>query len=404
MDGKKWDLAALAFIPLIMTLGNSMLIPVLPLIEKKINITGFQSSLLISIYSIVSIGLIPIAGFLSDRYGRKKIILPSLFLTGLGGLISGIAAWKMEDPYNVILLGRMIQGVGSSGAFPVVIPTVGDLFAKDSDISKGLGVIETSNTFGKVLSPILGSFLATLIWFAPFLFIPLLSVTAMLMVGMLVKLPANNQTNKMSFKKFWHQIGSILQQKGRWLYAIFFLGWVGMFVYFGILIYFTTVLENKFGIEALTRGFIIAIPLLGLCITSFLVGEKMGKQKKLMKWIAFGGTMLTSGAMLVAAWQWKSLIVLITIFIFAGIGIGALLPSLDAMITEGIEKEHRGTVTSLYSSMRLLGVALGSSFAALMLETSVKALFVILLAVGLVAGTVILGAIKPKDDMQAAKT
>jgi ACDE family multidrug resistance protein len=56
MDGKKWDLAALAFIPLIMTLGNSMLIPVLPLIEKKINITGFQSSLLISIYSIVSIG------------------------------------------------------------------------------------------------------------------------------------------------------------------------------------------------------------------------------------------------------------------------------------------------------------------------------------------------------------
>ena len=70
--GKKRDLLALASVPLMMTLGNSMLVPVLPTIEKEIGISPLASSMIISIYSIVSIIFIPIAGFLSDRFGRKR--------------------------------------------------------------------------------------------------------------------------------------------------------------------------------------------------------------------------------------------------------------------------------------------------------------------------------------------
>ncbi len=98
MEGKKKDLFALASIPLMMTLGNSMLIPVLPIIEKEINITSFQSSLIITVYSVVAIILIPLAGYLSDKIGRKKVIIPSLLLTGIGGLIAAFAAWSMDEP------------------------------------------------------------------------------------------------------------------------------------------------------------------------------------------------------------------------------------------------------------------------------------------------------------------
>ena len=45
-----------------------------------------------------------------------------------------------------------------------------------------------------------------------------------------------------------------------------------------------------------------------------------------------------------------------------GVGIGIVLPALDALITEGIEKEQCGTITSFYSSMRFIGVALGPQF------------------------------------------
>lgn len=77
MEKKKWDLVAIASIPLIMTLGNSMLIPILPLISQKLGVNSFKVSMLITVYAIVAILLIPIAGYLSDRFGRKKVIIPS---------------------------------------------------------------------------------------------------------------------------------------------------------------------------------------------------------------------------------------------------------------------------------------------------------------------------------------
>ncbi len=71
-----------------MTLGNSMLIPILPTIEKKLHISSFQVSMIITIYSIVAILLIPIAGYLSDRWGRKMVMVPSLLIAAIGGAIT----------------------------------------------------------------------------------------------------------------------------------------------------------------------------------------------------------------------------------------------------------------------------------------------------------------------------
>lgn len=65
-------LAAVAAVPLVMTLGNSMLIPVIPIIERQLYLSPLQASLIITVYSITAVPLIPIAGFLSDRIGRKR--------------------------------------------------------------------------------------------------------------------------------------------------------------------------------------------------------------------------------------------------------------------------------------------------------------------------------------------
>src|SRR5690625_3423558 len=129
-EKRRWAIISLASIPLIMTLGNSMLIPILPMLEKELDITKFQTSLIITLYSIVAIFLIPIAGYLSDQFGRKKVIIPSLIITGIGGTVAGIASWKMTDPFIMILIGRILQGVGASGAMPIVLPMVGDIFQK----------------------------------------------------------------------------------------------------------------------------------------------------------------------------------------------------------------------------------------------------------------------------------
>lgn len=130
-QNKKWAILSMASIPLIMTLGNSMFIPVLTEMKKQLNISSFQSSMIITVYSIVAIILIPIAGYISDHIGRKKVIIPSLIITAIGGFISGWAAWKMNDAYWMILLGRSLQGVGAAGGAPIVMPLVGDMFKNE---------------------------------------------------------------------------------------------------------------------------------------------------------------------------------------------------------------------------------------------------------------------------------
>jgi MFS transporter, ACDE family, multidrug resistance protein len=396
-DKKKWDLISLASIPLVMTLGNSMLIPVLPLIEKKLGITSFEVSMIITVYSIAAILLIPIAGYLSDRYGRKKVIIPSLFIAGAGGLVTGWASWSLEDPYSIILIGRVLQGIGSSGAAPVVLPLVGDLFKSDKDVSAGLGLIETSNTIGKVLSPILGALLASFLWYLPFLAIPVFSLISILLVIFLVESPEKNEKPQ-TFSCFLSCLKNIFHKDGKWLTAIFAIGGVIMFVLFGILFYLAGFLEKEFQIVGVKKGVIIAIPLVALSLTSYLAGKRIGENKTTMKWCIFAGLSLLAAATIGVSFTERLWFMLLILFV-AGVGIGMSLPCLDALITEGVKKEERGTITSLYSSTRFLGVAAGPPVYAILMKQSHEIVFYTSAAVAVAAVLLCFVSIKPESDV-----
>ncbi len=390
---QKWAILSLSSIPLVMTLGNSMLIPVLPAMEKKLSITPFQTSMIITVYSIVAIFLIPVAGYLSDHIGRKKVIIPSLIITALGGAISAWASWKADDAYWIILAGRALQGVGAAGAAPIVLPLVGDMFKSDHDVSSTLGVIETSNTFGKVLSPVLGAFLAGIVWFLPFFLIPVFCAISILMMGLLVKCPKSEE-KPIPFKTFFANIKDTFTKKGRWLNAIFFIGGILMFVLFGVLFYLSEVFEKELGIKDLKKGLFLALPLGALCLSSYITGKVIKKNKVLMKWLILAG-ILMAGASIAVLYFSVKLWFLLTMFTICGVGIGVCLPSLDALITEGIDKKERGTITSIYSSMRFIGVAAGPPLVALLLKKSDVWIFVLLSGACVLSALVALLKIRP---------
>jgi ACDE family multidrug resistance protein len=396
-ENKKWDLISIASIPLVMTLGNSMLIPILPAIRSKLGVTSLQVSLLITIYSAVAIILIPVAGYFSDRLGRKKIIIPSLLITGVGGLISGLAAWWMDHSYMVILLGRVLQGIGASGAFPIALPLVGDIFKKENEISSSLGVVETANTFGKVLSPIIGSALAMVVWFLPFLVIPAFCLISVLLVAFLVKSPPQKTEEKTPFTQFLRRIKQIFVDNGNWLYAIFTIGCICMLVIFSTLFYLSDMLEDNYQIVGILKGCILAIPLTFLCLASYLTGKWVGRNKSLMKWLTFTG-MAVGAVCLLLSGIVQSIILLITWVSLAGTGIGIALPCMDAMITDGIEKQHRGTITSIYSSMRFIGVAIGPPLASFLVTVSPLILFYSISALCGIAAILAIFAIKPTEE------
>lgn len=352
----KMALISIASIPLVMTLGNSMLIPVLPIIEKELHISSLQVSMMITCYSIASILLIPIAGFLSDKYGRKKIILPSLVIVMLGGLISGIASSKMNDPYITIIMGRLLQGIGAAGAFPIVLPLVGDLYKKDEEASVALGIIETSNTFGKVLSPIFGALLASFVWFLPFYVISILSAISFLLICFFVKITKKPKSVKV--KTFLVNTKQIFKEEGRWLYTLFLVGGYVMFILFAIQVFLSNSLESDFDLFGVKKGLVLAIPLLLLCIASLVSSKVIKGSKLMMKVVILLGLTLQAISLLFFQ-KFSSIFLLVLLTSINGIAIGIVLPSLDALITENIEKSQRGMITSFFSSARFIGVALG---------------------------------------------
>ncbi|WP_258870990.1 MFS transporter, partial [Halobacillus trueperi] len=276
----------MASIPLVMTLGNSMLIPVLPIFEKKVGITSFQSSTIITSYSIAAIILIPVAGYLSDRFGRKLIILPSLVLAFIGGLVAGFSSWKLEDPFLWITIGRILQGMGAAGATPIILPLVGDLYKDDDEkASSCLGIIETSNTFGKVLSPILGSLFAVFLWFLPFFSISFFSLISIVLVFFFIKVPKGKKEEPQPFKQFLKKTKKIFKQEGKWLYTVFLLGAYAMLVLFAVLFFMSDILEKTHNIEGVKKGFVLAIPLFTLCVAAFVTGKKIKGDTTVMKWV-----------------------------------------------------------------------------------------------------------------------
>lgn len=392
---KRWAIISLSSIPLIMTLGNSMLIPILPVMEKELDISKLQSSYIITVYSIVAIFFIPLAGFLSDRFGRKKVIIPSLIITGAGGLVAGWASYSMSDPFVWILIGRILQGIGASGAAPIVLPLVGDIFRDDKEASATLGIIETSNTVGKVLSPILGAVLAAVVWFLPFFSIPIFCVISVFLVGFLVKNKKNNEEHT-SFGRYWKTAKDALKEHGRWLCAVFLIGAILMFILFGFLFYLSSILEEKYDYKGIWKGLLLAVPLLALSIASFISGRKIKDNLVMMKWITFVGIVLTGCSVAVIPFM-DHPVYLLTIFLVCGTGIGMSLPCLDALITESMKKNVRGVITSIYSAMRFIGVASGPPVIALMMKQNIIWMVSLLTIFALGAGLLAYRNIKPES-------
>jgi ACDE family multidrug resistance protein len=392
-----WCIVSMASIPLVMTLGNSMLIPVLPILERKVGITSFQSSMIITSYSLAAVFLIPVAGYLSDRFGRKMVILPSLILALIGGLIAGFASWKVDEPYTWIIIGRILQGIGAAGAMPIILPLVGDLYKDDDEkTSSCLGIIETSNTFGKVLSPILGSVFAAFLWFLPFFSISIFSLVSIVLIFFFVKVP-KEKDEPLKMKEFLSNTKNTFKEEGQWLFTIFLNGIFVMLVLFSILFFLSENLEKLHDIKGIKKGFVLAIPLLLLCIASFISGRNIKGNLATMKKIMIVCIIILSISTGFVGITSDKLILLLVVTSFVGISIGILLPVLDAIITENTKKEERGTISSFYSSARFIGVAAGPPIMSLVMNDYLNLSFITASGIGLILLFIVIKHIKVED-------
>ncbi|AUW94509.1 MFS transporter [Sulfobacillus thermotolerans] len=353
---KLWVLAT---VPFIMVLGNSMLIPVLPKMMKVMHLSLFQVGLLITIFSIPAGIIIPFAGALSDHVGRRVIMTPALLVYGIAGLGAGISAWIIPHPYPWIMGFRLLQGIGAGGTYQLAMAVAGDMFQSEKRAG-ALGTLEAANGLGKVISPIAGSALALIVWFAPFFVYGLLSFPIAAGIWFLIKEPKNQKVEG-GMSQYWKGLATTFKTKTGSILTTFLGGAVVLFVLFGVLSYLADILEKNFGYGEFTRGLVIAIPVLASAVMSYISGTVL--QKRLAQWsrpiVVIGMGLIALAMVIEPFFATTNPYLAIGILVIQGIGTGSVLPSINTLVTSATSSKERGVVTSLYGSVRFFGVAMG---------------------------------------------
>jgi ACDE family multidrug resistance protein len=396
-----WTILAISSVALIMTLGNSMLIPILPQMQSALDLTQFEVSLTITVFSVVGAIFIPILGYLSDRFTRKAVIIPALIFYASGGLLAGIAPLLFaKNAYAWILVGRVLQGIGAAGTTPMAMALAGDLF-KGGKSSKVLGLVEASNGMGKVLSPIIGSLLAVMIWYAAFFAYPAVGLIALIFIWIFVR-EKRKKSAVLPFGQYLKGLLTVFKHEGRWLFSTYLAGAVCLFALFGILFYLSDVLEKTYEVNGILKGGILAIPLLVMCTTAFFTGGIIKKNQGLMKKLIITGLMLMTASFATLVF-FTNLYAFIGILLFSSLGTGLVLPCLNSLITGAVSKSRRGFVTSIYGSVRFLGVALGPPAFGWLMDWSRTGMFLVTAALTLFAAMLILFTVRVKDKQPADK-
>lgn len=145
--------------------GFGIVIPVLPFYVEgtKFNATPRAVGLLVASYSVMQLIFTPILGRLSDKYGRRPVLLVSLLGTSLGFLILGFATTLW-----MLFLGRIIDGI-TGGNISTAQAYIADVTTPENR-AKGMGIIGAAFGLGFILGPGLGGVLSRWGINVPFLF------------------------------------------------------------------------------------------------------------------------------------------------------------------------------------------------------------------------------------------
>jgi MFS family permease len=142
-------LAILSCIATMVMYAETMLIPAIPDLIKDFHVSYSMSSWILTSYLIAGAVMTPIAGKLSDIYGRKKILLIIMVIYVIGVSMAGFAS----NIYFMIF-ARIIQGIGMS-MFPIAFSMIRDQFPREK-ISIGQGVITSMFASGAVIGLTVG--------------------------------------------------------------------------------------------------------------------------------------------------------------------------------------------------------------------------------------------------------
>ena len=333
-------------------LGFGILIPILPSFSiKELGVDEAAVGIAIAIYSLVQFIFNPILGRLSDKHGRKPVIVMCLLINAIGYVI-----FAFTDSYLILLVSRVVAGVGGS-SIAVAQAYIADVTTKENR-SKGMGLIGSAFGLGFVFGPLIGGFLSKLGYMetglgaASFSFISFI-VTMILLPESLQERNHQVETKRKIFnihaiiKTFKHPELAILISLF-FILTFSFANIYGTFALLGLQVYGFTDLQNGyiFGIVGLSSA-IVQGGLIGPLTKS------LGQKKLLIL-----GSFLIMVTLAIIPYAGNFLWLAVD-SVFLSFGTGTLQPTLLSLISEVTSDAEQGITLGVNQSLSALARMFG---------------------------------------------
>jgi len=338
-----WLLFALT----IVAVGNvSSVAPAFPQVIDAFGISQVQVGWVVTAYSLPGILSAPLAGVMADRLGRKRVLVPTMFVFPVAG-----GACALARSFPVLLALRAFQGAAAAPLVGLAVTIIGDRY-EGTARAAAIGYNASALNVGTATYPALGGALAAIAWFWPFA-LPLLALPVAAAVMWKLEPPPVDRAQTL-----W----DYLDVAGDRLADRRVLGLLGInlgvfiLIFGAFLTYVPELLDERFGSTPVVAGIVLA----GASVSSGLVATQLGRLTTMVSEdrLIQLSLVIDAGALALmplapAPWGVGAASVLF------GVAQGLNQPALQTRLTELASDASRGILLSLNGMTLRLGQAIG---------------------------------------------
>ncbi len=362
------NLYIISLIALVNMLGYGIIIPILYSYSIKFGLNDFQNGLLFAAFSLCQFISTPIIGRLSDKYGRRPMLLISIIGTALSFFIMAFA-----PNFIFLFLARALDGL-TAGNIPVAFAVISDS-TKPEERAKAFGMISSAFNFGFIFGPAISALTLGFGTAVPFIIAGVVTIAAVVITYLY--LPETNihmgevkKEKLFDFAKLWHTLFEPNVGPTFLLSLIYFLAFSCSVIY-GFQPFVTKIL----GISAQTNSVLFTIfGIVGLITQSFLVqffsklwGIKRSFTNSIL-FVAFAFLIMFFSRSL-----WLFIIAMSILAIFNGIS-QTLIP---AILSKEADEKSQGSIMGLNTSYQSLGMIIGPILGGLVATVTIPSTFLL---------------------------
>ena len=363
--GDKKIFATLFFSIFATVTGVGIVIPLLPVYAHEMGASGLYIGMIFGSFSLARTFFLPYFGRLSDRKGRKPLIVPALLAYAV--ISSGFIVFK--DIHALIAL-RFLQGIASAMLMPIIQAYIGDITPPGKE-GFTMGLFNMSMFCGLSIGPFLGGVIHDRFSLqTSFACMGLLALMGFFLS--LFLLPPTRSEKYLSSGKSPVQWKKLFSERD--IVSIFLFRFSHILCIGIIWAFLPLYAKIKYNASSSAIGILIMLGVLVSGVLHVPMGYLADKINK--RWMVASGGLIVAGSILAFEWA-PDLTALIWACIFFGIGGGVAVPALMAIgVLKGSETDSMGSVMAILTLAHSLGMLCGSLIGGLMMDVfQLKAAF-----------------------------